>query len=246
MKVRTGEGDLPPILEAFRSGSPGQVPCRIVEDISASERWDAGYHVGLSDRLVQALRDKKRRIAVKDVAELSNERVNPAAGRGSSFRYIEISDVDTSRFGVGSKLVPRENAPSRARKPVQRGDVLVSTVRPERKAVGVVLADNDGAVCTTGFAVLRPKNISSVLLTALLRSDFVTEQLMRNNIGIAYPAIDENCLLDVVLPIDEAGAQALSAIASSLEQLEQKLIFSQREFMTQVDRIADSPGGQSG
>jgi type I restriction enzyme S subunit len=122
----------------------------------------------------------------------------------------------------------------------------VSTVRPERKAVGVVLADNDGAVCTTGFAVLRPKNISPLLLAALLRSDFVTEQLMRNNIGIAYPAIDEKCLLDVVLPIDEGGAQTLSAIANSLEQLEQKLTFSRREFMTQVHQIADSPGEQSG
>ncbi len=246
MKVRTGEGDLPPILEAFRGGSPGPVPFRVVEDISASERWDAGYHVGFSESLVQALRDDKRRIAVKDVAELSNERVNPAIGRGSSFRYIEISDVDMSGFAVGSKLIPRENAPSRARKPVQQGDVLVSTVRPERKAVGVVLADNDGAVCTTGFAVLRPRSISPLLLAALLRSNFVTEQLMRNNIGIAYPAIDENCILDVVLPIDEPGALKLSESASSLEQLEQKLMSSRREFKTQVQQMADSSGGESG
>ncbi len=58
---------------------------------------------------------------------------------------------------ITAKSIPCDEAPSRARKLVAAGDVLISTVRPERKAIGVVPADLDGAVCSTGIAVLRPK-----------------------------------------------------------------------------------------
>jgi len=34
-------------------------------------------------------------------------------------------------------------------------------------------------------------------------------QVLRNTIGIAYPAIDEQCLLNILLPVDKQGIDAL-------------------------------------
>jgi type I restriction enzyme, S subunit len=92
---------------------------------------------------------------------------------------------------------------------VRAGDVLVSTVRPERRTIGYVRGEDHDAVCTTGFAVLTPQKIHPVVLAHALRSTFVTGQLLRNNVGIAYPAIDESCLPDVVLPFTAEQIAAL-------------------------------------
>src|SRR5438132_1531631 len=82
---------------------------------------------------------------------------------------------------------------------------------------------HDGCICTTGRAVLRPKDIDSTALAYLLQTDFVTEQLLRNNIGIAYPAIDESCLPDVLLPLDRQELAALSDEARIVHDLKTRL-----------------------
>jgi type I restriction enzyme S subunit len=156
---------------------------------------------------------------VRDVAELSTERFNPARfGADRSFKYVEISDVDGEGYSVRAKDVPCAQAPSRARKRVCAGDLLVSTVRPERRTVGVVPAELDGAICSTGFAVLRCRGIQPLVLAHLLRHTFTTEQIVKENSGIAYPAIEEEKILDVVLPIDSSGLQAIFGVAEELDR----------------------------
>jgi hypothetical protein len=54
------------------------------------------------------------------------------------------------------------------------------------------------------------------VLAHALRSTFVTGQLLRNNVGIAYPAIDESCLPDVVLPFTAEQIAALEDAATQL------------------------------
>jgi type I restriction enzyme S subunit len=95
----------------------------------------------------------------------------------------------------------------------------------------------DGAVCTTGFAVLRPKAIDSMALAYLLKTDFVTAQIMRNNIGIVYPAIEESCLPDVLLPISREKATVLQDASASLFALERTVEEKRRGFREEVERL---------
>src|SRR5205823_600418 len=127
------------------------------------------------------------------------------------------------------------STPSRARKLVRSGDVLVSTVRPERGAVGVVSTYQDGSICTTGLAVLRPKAIHPVLLAYLLKTSFVTAQLLRNNIGIAYPAISEDCLLDVLLPITWDDIRRFKDDTTKIVELEHHLHEMRQSFAERLD-----------
>jgi type I restriction enzyme S subunit len=180
--------------------------------------------------------DKPRKsdMRVSDVSELINERINPIRFGKLHFNYIEISDVDGTNNMVTAKLVHCAEAPSRARKLVAAGDVLISTVRPERKAIGVVPDDLNGAVCSTGIAVLRPKNISSLVLARLLQSDFVNAQLLRNNIGIAYPTIEESCLPGIVLPASQKFLDSFQDIANSIVQKRKELLQDQLKFDSQI------------
>lgn len=200
-------------------------------EFSTSEaRWDATYHAGMSAEILRRLdQTKGENLKVCHVANLASDRFNPIRLGDALFQYIEISDVDAHSCTVRSKLVLGKEAPSRARKQVKAGDVLVSTVRPERKAIGVVPPSLDGAICSTGFAVLRCEKIDPSVLARLLQSDFSNAQIMRNNCGIAYPAIDESCLLEIVLPATIESIQRLALIAKRATRSREKLEAEERE-----------------
>jgi type I restriction enzyme S subunit len=67
--------------------------------------------------------------------------------------------------------------------------------------VGLVPESLDGAVATTGFAVVRPANkTDAFFLLAVLRHPASTAQLMRCNTGSAYPAIEESVLPQMWIP----------------------------------------------
>lgn len=241
-KVKQDEGDLPKILRAYRSG--GHQVGRRVAGLEAAARWDAGYHAGLAPEVeerLSALRSSD--VMVGDVADLVNEREDPRRRGVGTFPYIEISDVDSTSLFVSTKDVSCDQAPSRARKVVRDGDVLVSTVRPERRTIGVVRADQDGSICTTGFAVLRPRKVDPMVLAALLRTDFVTSQILRNNIGIAYPAIDESCLLEILLPIATERLTAAEEAAQRVIEIEEQRLDARRRFTQSINSAVDEWSG---
>jgi len=234
-RVATQRNDLPTVLaEAMEEDKP-TLGTRIPFD-NGEPRWDANYHASLPSEVANRLVNPRRTdTAVKDVAALVNDRVNPKRyGRGE-FQYIEISGLDSTTACAVAKRLPCQEAPSRARKRVQSGDVLVSTVRPERRAIAVVPDSLDGAICSTGIAVLRPRRIASLLLARLLQSDFVNAQLLRNNIGIAYPAFDEQCLPEVVLPVAEDDAHSLAETSDNILEHRRALAEQEEEFQ---DRVA--------
>jgi type I restriction-modification system DNA methylase subunit/transcriptional regulator with XRE-family HTH domain len=235
-KVANGHNQLVELLpEALREQKP--TSGRIANVPASADRWDATFHVGLSLVLASRLElANKTDIFVRDVATLSTVRVSPARSAASdTFKYIEISDVNSLTLDVASKELRCENAPSRARKLVRVGDVLVSTVRPERRTIGVVPQELDGAVCSTGFAVLKCNRVDPTVLALLLQTDFANEQILRNNIGIAYPAITEECLLDILLPIKANDLSQLAEAGENLRALREQLSAQEAELKNRVN-----------
>ena len=239
-KVATGEGQLPRILDEVIRGELPEFGRWVRLDAKAS-RWDATYHAGLPEAVQRRLDEMgSKDIVVSRVASLSRERADPRRFGEGKFRYVEISDVDAGACTVGYKWVLCQDAPTRARKVIRSGDVLVSTVRPERRTIGVVGEDLDGGICSTGFAVLRPKEITPYTLAKLLQSDFANTQILRNNVGIAYPAVDEDCLTEILLPV---GAQHLDSFASAANKvgaLRQKLRDAENRLSSRVNRAIDN------
>jgi SAM-dependent methyltransferase len=233
LKVPTGGGELPALLASVLDR---RRPSHAA--VADAPRWDATFHASMPlavQQRVDAPRPDDVRLG--DLAVVCTERVDPRRGGERTFAYIEISDVDGPSLLASAHQVPRERAPTRARKPVRAGDVLVSTVRPERRAVAVVRPEQDGAVATTGFAVLRPTGIHPVLLARLLQSDFVTVQLLRNNVGVAYPAIDETCLPAVLLPISKADLAELDAAADDVLDAEAHLAQARGALADQLEAL---------
>jgi type I restriction-modification system DNA methylase subunit len=235
-KVVQGEGDLPRILEEITSRPAKPTFVKWLDDAQSLERWDAQHHASLSAEVEQRLAHKAQGdFHVSDVAELVNEQADPRRWGAKQFNYIEISDIDFQTCVVYSNCIDTTVTPSRARRLVRAGDVLVSTVRPERGIVGVVSTHQDGSVCTTGLAVLRPSKIDPLTLAFLLKTDFVIAQLMRNNVGIAYPAIKESCLLDVLLPVRLEDLPGLEQCAKEIVCAQERLYGMRKQFMGAIE-----------
>ena len=239
-KVPTTGGQLLQILREAIGRSPPNVGrwVRLDED---ALRWDANYHAGLPIDIQTKLDTSFfAGIRVNQVASITNERIDPRTLKQSEFKYVEISDVDSKGMMVAYKWIKSDDAPSRARKVIREGDVLVSTVRPERRIVAVVGEEIDGAICTTGFAVLRPYRIDPHTLAMLLQCDFVNAQIMRNNTGIAYPAIDENCLTDVLLPINPAKISGLESLSEEVSAARRLLRKTEDKFASRLHAEIDA------
>lgn len=143
-----------------------------------------------------------------------------------AFRYIDISSVDRGVVNWDSVQVIRYgDAPSRARRVVRRGDLIISTVRPLLGSHTHAGWDQtDFTVCSTGFAVIRS---GTKLLPEYLKHLPFTEQVTRQMIawqcGTNYPAVNERDIRKIKIPappIDEQAAIAhvLDAVDTAIDR----------------------------
>lgn len=103
-------------------------------------------------------------------------------------QYVDIASVETG-IVLGTSKMPYSEAPGRARRLVQHGDVIWSCVRPNRRSYALLWEPDDDVVVSTGFAVLTASNVPfSYLYFATTSDDFVA-YLTNRATGAAYPAV---------------------------------------------------------
>jgi type I restriction enzyme, S subunit len=135
---------------------------------------------------------------LRDVAAVNIHKVKPAEGRLS---YLEISAVRPGRAGEPAQMT-WEEAPGRARRGAKDGDVLWSTVRPNRKSHCLVLSPPPDLVVSTGFAVLTPTSVGASFLYGITERPEFVDYLVSVAEGSAYPAVRGERFLEapVVVP----------------------------------------------
>ncbi|MBE4475983.1 hypothetical protein HJ008_21430 [Vibrio parahaemolyticus] len=126
-------------------------------------------------------------------------------------------------------------APSRARRVLQDGDILMSTVRPNLKGFAKVTSCYADCIASTGFAVLTPKKkVSGDYIYQYIFSAHVTGQIDSLVVGSNYPAINSSDVsgLKVYCPAFEEQqkiASVLTAADKEIELLEAKLAHLKQE-----------------
>ena len=132
-----------------------------------------------------------RRLHVSDVAQVDIRSLGIKTPGDYSFRYISLSDVDNGHIAENLDSYVFSSAPSRARRVVEEGDILMATVRPNLQAFARIGAAHAGCVVSTGFAVLTPrKGFDGDYLYHYLFSSHVTCKLNALVVGSGYPALN--------------------------------------------------------
>ncbi len=174
-----------------------------------------------------------------DVAPLKhlasiNRRVLPeSTDENYTFKYFDIGSVGTGRLANEPETLRFGQAPSRARRIITQGDTIISTVRTYLKAVYYVSDEIEDWIASTGFAALTPKEgINPPYLGLLIQSDQFVTRVIRESIGVAYPAIAETRLgtlhLSYPVSIKEQFA-ILEHIVNSAKEIEQAIARATRE-----------------
>ena len=141
----------------------------------------------------------------------------------SDFSYIDIGSIDNKNQKLNEKenIMSSNEAPSRARKIVKRGDIIYATVRPYLHNMCIIDRDfSKEPIVSTGFAVLSCiKGVYNKYLFYYLLSPVFDEYANDgdNAKGMAYPAINDKKLYNGVVPLPPLAEQ--HRIVQKIEEL---------------------------
>ena len=123
--------------------------------------------------------------------------------------YVEISSVSLSHGIEQVERISFGQAPSRARRLVRSGDILISTVRTYLRAIAKVDEASPDLVASTGFCVVRPDNeeVDSGYLGWASKSEPFISEVVSRSVGVSYPAINASALVTIQMPLPPLETQ---------------------------------------
>lgn len=151
-------------------------------------------------------------VTLRAVAKVNTEQVDVKKAP-PRIRYIDISSVSP---GTVENITDYRfaDAPGRARRVVHDGDILWSTVRPNRRSYALVLDPEDATIASTGFAVLTATEVPFTYLYAATTTDEFVGYIERRATGAAYPAVTARVFEEAPLVIPPASVLEHFARAS--------------------------------
>lgn len=180
-----------------------------------------------------------RLVSIGSVVEKVNS-WDPRRSAYTEFTYVDLASVDRDTKSVSSyERIPTADAPSRARQLVRRGDVLVSTVRPNLNAVASISGALDGATASTGFCVLRPRGpeLNDRYLFHWVRTPSFVDEMSRCATGASYPAVSDRVVKHSLIPLPPIDEQRrIAAILDAADALRAK----RRQALAKLDTLAQA------
>ncbi|WP_297797295.1 restriction endonuclease subunit S [uncultured Marinobacter sp.] len=152
------------------------------------------------------------------ISDISIKGLQRKPGTDESFIYVDIGSIDRSLKKISDpQVVAGDNAPSRARKVIESGDVLVSLTRPNLNAVALVDQKYHKQIASTGFEVIKPVLVDSRYIFALVRSKEFVDQISGVVQGALYPAAKSSDVQNFEFPLSPLAEQKV--IADKLDTL---------------------------
>jgi type I restriction enzyme S subunit len=137
-----------------------------------------------------------------EIASVNRTQINPR-NPPERVLYIDISSVSPGQIN-SLQMYTFAEAPGRARRIVQHGDIIWSCVRPNRRSHALLLQPEPNTVASTGFAVLTATKVPFTFLYLSTTTDDFVNFLANNATGAAYPAVTAKTFEDAVLLIPPA------------------------------------------
>jgi type I restriction enzyme S subunit len=159
---------------------------------------------------------------------VKTESIDPTRRPNEEFIYLDVSSVNKETKEIeGATTLLGKDAPSRARKLVKVNDVIFATVRPTHSRVALITEEYDGQVCSTGYFVIRTKDLlnSKIAYYFLLTSGF-NKQMEKLQKGASYPAVTDSDVKGICISfpksieIQHALAQKLDSLSEETKRLE--------------------------
>lgn len=161
------------------------------------------------------------------VTSVNDDALSDSTTGSTRISYVDISSVGYAEGIKQATEMAFEDAPSRARRKASTGDVVVSTVRTYLKAVAAVTDEYADCIFSTGFAVLRARQLEQSFLKWMILNELLIQSIEAHSEGLSYPAINASALVklkSVIPPPDEQAtiAAALDRETARIDALVEK------------------------
>lgn len=118
----------------------------------------------------------------------------------TAYNYIELANVGNMGDIANVELIQGSELPSRARRIVHKGQVIVSSIEGSLSSCALIDNEYDGALCSTGFYVVDSEKINSGTLLALFKSELIQTLLKQRCSGTILTAISKDEFLNLPIP----------------------------------------------
>jgi type I restriction enzyme, S subunit len=159
-----------------------------------------------------------KKIEIGSVAKINKASLTEKTSSDYEFFYIDIASVNNGKITFPTEKIQFKNAPSRARRIVQKDDILMATVRPNLQSFAHFSFEKDNVIASTGFAVLRAnEKIDSKFLYYSIFSEHISKQVSLLIAGSNYPAINSSEVANLIiyLPSNLPEQKKIAAILST-------------------------------
>ena len=123
------------------------------------------------------------------------------------YKYIELSNVGKNGNITGHMECEGQELPTRARRIVATGDVIVSSIEGSLESCALVTEEYNDALCSSGFYVVRSSFFNPETLLVLFKSKPIQMLLKRGCSGTILTAISKNELNKIPLPLIKEDIQ---------------------------------------
>ena len=175
---------------------------------------------------------------IKEIAYINKRTLTEKTPNDYEFDYIDIGSITYGIKGFSSERMTFEDAPSRAKRIVKKGDTIISTVRTYLKAIASIENDVSDLIVSTGFAVISPKKLLfSKYFSYLLTSNFVVDTICALSIGVSYPATNSSVIGNLLCLVPPPSEQ--KAIADYLDTKTAQIDQIIQTINTQIEKLKE-------
>ena len=187
-------------------------------DTQKADRIDAEYYQIEYDNIINVIKSYSGGWnTLGNLTVLKNTNFNPKSKK--TYKYIELADIVENGEITDCMTAEGQNLPSRARRKVTTGDIIVSSIEGSLSSIAMIGNDYNKALCSTGFHIISSTAFNSETLLVLLKSIVGKLQLKKGCNGTILTAINKNEFNKIILPLipEKKQAQIQQKVMESFE-----------------------------
>ena len=178
-------------------------------DTKRAERIDAEYFQPKYDDIVNTINKYNYPndcVTLGNLTRFKDSNFNPEDE--TEYKYIELANIGSNGEITDCMVEQGEDLPTRARRKVTAGDVIVSSIEGSLESIALITEEYDNALCSTGFHVVQSDMLNAETLLVFLKSPIGQLQLKKGCSGTILTAINKEKFSKIAVPKVKEEKQA--------------------------------------
>jgi type I restriction enzyme S subunit len=201
------------------------------------------FYENLVDELFSKKSEKWKYLRLGDVAHINKSSLKSNTDPNYEFKYLDIASIVEPKQIGSLEILSFSNAPSRARRVVQDGSIVISLVRPYLRSF-VMIENAQHIIASTGTAVIDAKNgfYPSFIFHQFFSKKFLTFSETKMS-GTNYPSITPSDLseFEIAIPINLElqikEANKLDSIDKQIRNIKENILITQTLLKQMINQI---------